>query len=272
MKQVDVVMADNNEKVKQVEKVEEYAIQSLVDMDMPITIDHLLASSALSNKSNEIFKKAKQVATEQSVIEEFTKYTDEMSENLTNKEEMVKAYEGLQETIHKSIDHAIQNGSTSIIDMKELSVLLKEITFVSQKAKEENYEIPLEMNGETVAINLRVLRGKESAGKVVATMTTAAFGQVAAEFSIAEGKVKGYIVGENKEAITSLEKIKGLLEGDLLEKGQELTELQFISSNTLHTQTFMQQIKNQENQASTKELYQVAKSFITSIQQMKSIK
>lgn len=272
VKQVEVVMADNKEKIQQVQKVEDYAVQSLLDMDMPITIDNLLAASALSNKSNDVFRRSKQLATEQSMLEEFTKNTNDMSEKLTSNQDMVKAYEGLHETISKSIDTAIQNGSTSVIDMKAISVLFKEITFVMDKAKEENYEIPIEINGENVAINLRVLRGKETVGKVVATMNTLAFGQVAAEFVVLEGTVKGYIVGENKEAIQSLEKIKGILEQDLSQKGQELKELQFISSNTLHTQTFMQHITNQDNPASTKELYQVAKSFITSIQQMKPIK
>ena len=46
----------------------------------------------------------------------------------------------------------------------------KQLALAGNLAKEENYQIPVEINGETTAIHLRVLHDKTEGGKVTAAL------------------------------------------------------------------------------------------------------
>ena len=99
----------------------------------------------------------------------------------------------MQQVYEEVLEEARYSPGINYVDLKMMQSCYKQLALAGNLAKEENYQIPVEINGETTAIHLRVLHDKAEGGKVKATFETEEYGRVAAEFSVRGGRVSGYI-------------------------------------------------------------------------------
>lgn len=271
--------------VRKSEMVEDYIIQSLLDYNQPVNVDNLLAADTLINHRGELFKEMKKQAekldkqkeepsdstvsqTEKSLVDLLDGASKDIQNSFTDKESANAAYQQLQETVSKMADISIDIEHIEAKDMKALSLLYKQISFATRMAQEENYEIPLEINGEITSVNLKILHNKNDFGKVVATMETESYGKVAAQFTVKDKQVTGYIVASDKEKTEQLENINKPFKQLLEKTGLEVGQMNVIQSSQVDIQRFgREETKPSEKPVSNKELYQIAKSFITVLQE-----
>lgn len=272
------------EDIRKSERVEDYVIQTLLDYNQPVNVDHLLAADKLMNHRGELFREIKRQAEkldrqkedslessisekEKSLVDLLDGASKEIQNHFTDKEAANEAYQQLQETVSKMADVSIDIEHIEAEDMKALSLLYKQISFATKLAQEENYEIPLEINGEVTSVNLKILHNKHEFGKVVATMETENYGKVAAQFMVKDKQVTGYIVGTDKEKAEQLEHINQPFKQLLEKAGLEIGQMNVIQSNQVDIQGFgLEESNPSENPVSNKELYQIAKSFLTVLQ------
>ena len=64
---------------------------------------------------------------------------------------------------------------------------VQQITFMKSMAREENYEMPVRINGEVTAINLKMIHGDGKEARVAITLETELLGKCAAEFTYTKG-------------------------------------------------------------------------------------
>lgn len=274
-KQYRQTQLDNMRNIKD---VEDYIVKLLTDFDQPVTIDNLLAADYLSNTRGstykELLEKAKELDKNKKTADT-TKLTEVLEEainrlqtDFTGKEAALEAYKNLHAVAEEILDTTASAEKPKSIDLKSMALTFKQVSLATNLAQEENYEIPVKIGAEMTSINLRILHGSEDTGKVTATMRTKDYGEVAAELSIEDGKISGFVASDHQEGVEELRQIETSFAEALLKNGKTIKNLDFIYSKDLNIHNFSKEAEKTINhhKVSSKELYNTAKDFIYSLQ------
>ena len=252
-------------------EVEDAVVEELLHNKQPVTINNLAAADRLMNSRGGVYKKL----DDYTAPEKRGKVKQALShlhEALTDKDSAQEAYEELQQVYDEVLEEARYSPDMNYVDLKMMQSCYKQLALAGNLAKEENYRIPVEINGETTAIHLRVLHDKTEGGKVKATFETEDHGKVAAEFSIRGGKVTGYIACSTAEGTEIIRDRSESLQKSLQQifsgkkDGPELGHIGVVHSSDLDLNAFEAEGLQEESAAvQTADLYQIAKTFITVI-------
>lgn len=266
------------ENMRNIKDVEDYVVKLLTDFDQPVTIDNLLAADYLSNARGstykELLEKAKELDKNKKTADT-TKLTEALEEavnriqtDFAGKEAALEAYKNVYAVAEEILDITANTEKPKTIDLKSMALTFKQVSLAANLAQEENYEIPVKIGGEMTSINLRILHGSEDTGKVTATMRTKDYGGVAAEFSIEDGKISGFIASDRQEGVEGLRQMEISFAEALLKDGKTIKNLDFIYSKDLNIHIFSKEAEKTINhhKVSSKELYNTAKDFIYSLQ------
>lgn len=275
-------MAQQEESVKaeyQEEQIQEYrqlgevgeaVIEELLNYKQPVSVNNLLAADMLMNRSGFLYKK----------LNEFTKPADQekvknalshLQESMTDKESAQEAYEEMQQVYEDVLKEAENGTGIQYIDLKAIQSCQRQLTLAGNLSKEENYRIPVEINGETTAIHLKVLHGEEG-GMVKAALSTESYGDVAAQFSVRNQKLTGYIACSTQEGTSRLQDKEETLRSafekhveSLVQNDVEIGSVGILHSKELDLNSFTAGEPSGESSVKTADLYQIAKAFITTI-------
>ncbi|MDE7017098.1 MAG: hypothetical protein K2P65_05905 [Lachnospiraceae bacterium] len=259
------------EEYRQWNEMEDAVINELLQNKQPVTANNLAAANMLMNKRGRLYKQ----------LDEYTKPEDKekvkgavshIQEAMTDKDAVQEAFEEMQHVFEEILEEAKYADNIHYIDLKEIQSCQKQLSLARNLAQEENYHIPVEIHGETTAIHLRVLHGKEKEGKVRATLETQEYGRVAAEFSIRNKEISGYIACSTSDGANKLQEREESLcaglkhhVGSLGQNAMKLGNISIVHSKELDLNGFMAQEQPEGSSASTADLYQIAKAFINVI-------
>lgn len=276
--------------VQSAQQVEDSVIQSLIDYEQPVSVNNIQAAELLLMERGSLYKQifgrsgAASVENDTSVNDAFDSVGDiehdalwqkaeDAANNLTDKSSAVSAYQELIGEAVSAVENMVHT-SDNIVDVKAAQMLYKGLSLAGNLAREENYELPVNIKGELTSINLKIYHNSSRMGKVTVTMDTDTLGKVAADFDISEEKISGMIAYDKK---TSGQDIK-VLQNNLLEQfskaQQESGQNKKISISLAETKTldlnrFGQDRDVEESkELSTRELYQTAKAFITALKSL----
>ena len=253
-------------------EVDDAVIEELLHNKQPVTANNLAAANMLMNSRGALYKTLNEFARPDSK----NKVKDAVAhllESMTDKDNTQDAYEEMQQVCEDALEEAQYDKGITYIDLKSIQSCYKQLTLAGNLAKEENYQIPVEINGETTAIHLKILHGKEDGGKVKATLSTQSYGDVAAEFSIRNNKISGYIACATPEGTAEIQNRSDSLQkgienavDSLKQNKLELGQIGVIYSNELDLNSFEAETAEGTAQAAqTADLYQIAKAFISVI-------
>ena len=268
---------------------EDFIVKELLAFDQPVTADNLLAAGLLIKErgkaSGRIYELASQNGDEEAVEEAMTR----LHESLTDERSAKEAYENLEQVYTEVLENAVyEQDASGKIDLREISNLYKQISLSGNMAKEENYEIPVRIGGEVTSINLRILHNPGENGKVTASMETAVYGKLTAQFGIAVNsmggyQLSGYIACDNPSALGMLEQSKEGLKKMLEQSDINIVNLNYIYKSGLDLTSVSRaasvpkeeaaaDTEGKKQEVSTKKLYDTAKIFIGYIQKGEGIK
>ena len=286
------------ETMQSVEAVEEAVIQSLIDYEQSISPDNIQAASMLIMQRGELFKQIfgrsgaasiKNDTTvndsfetvgeienkEKSVIDSLTFAADKAIEGLTDADTAKQSYQELIAQSSKAVEEIIYGQGISTIDIKAAKALCKGLALAGKLAKEENYELPVEIKGELTSVNLKIYHNQALTGKVAVTFETDSLGKVAAEFDVTEKRISGMVAFEKKSGKADMEQVKEDLEEEFTKTQQETgaektVSLSLAQTSKLDLNRFGQdrELLEEGNKPSTKELYQTAKAFLTALKSL----
>lgn len=211
-------MQEQIQSYRGLENVEEAVVRELVAYRQPVTANNLEAAAAFRRKPGALYRKLRDLEEGAGVSEGMRK-AEALIESLTDKESAQEAYEEMQETLSSVLDEAAE-APEDFLDLRTLQSCQKQLALAGSLSREENYQIPVEINGELTAINLKILHGTET-GKVNVTVQTEEFGQITAKFSLRGQRVSGYIACESSEGTTWLQGRQEELEKALTALGEE---------------------------------------------------
>ena len=155
------------------------------------------------------------------------------------------------------------------IDVKAAKALYKGLSLAGNLAREENYEIPMNIRGEITSVNLKIYHNAAQTGKVAVTLDTQTLGKVAAEFDVTGDRISGMIVYENRAQKTELTQLEEAVKQELGKAGGRKASISLVHTKSLELNRFGQDrdagSAAKDAKVSTSELYQTAKAFLTVI-------
>lgn len=174
----------------------------------------------------------------------------------------------MQDTFQEILDEAKEE-QTSYLDLKTLQSCQKQLALAGSLAKEENYQIPVEINGEVTAVNLKILHGGEG-GKVSASMETETYGRVMAQFAVRNQTISGYVACDSKEGTEKLwmiqDDLKEALAVDTASGGSlKVGSVGIMYSKEANAEGYTPKDLETDESIQTADLYHIARAFITSV-------
>ncbi len=264
------------EEIRTAVKSEEEILRHLTDYGETVTADHLLAAGTLLKNPKEIWRELNRMKEQKEDFEEIPagerKSLEEMGEefvkSLENKEDAGKAYEDLQETLQGIIERMAFSDSAKALDVRAMSTLYKQISFMGSMAREENYEIPANIGGSLTSINLKIIHKGQKESKVAIAFEAVGFGTTTAEFKLTGHGLEGYCTCSSPEGAGLLNEYKQFLE-EKLEKEQVLAgRIYFAAKENLDLKEFsLKESDGRQSGDHSKLLYRAARAFIEYVQE-----
>jgi hypothetical protein len=282
--------------IRAIKGMEDEIIQTLLDSKQPITVNNLVAIASLMKKPGQLAGKADEYAKETDLDKIFAGAKEDLIDNFTDEDQAVTAYDNLQKVMTDIFTKAATSEQATSLDVKELSSMCRQINLQAamrvarinvagnETYREERYDIPVEIDGEITAVNLLLRHSFDTGGKVSCAMTSAAFGVVNAEFDVKNGIVQGHIAGNDAEGLKKLgakadnlyATLNDILINQAGDAANKIGDIYFIQSNAPEASllqrneniltTEEQDERKDADKVSSKELYLVAKAFITFVQ------
>lgn len=276
--------------MKSVKEVDDAVLQTLIDYEQTVSVDHIQSASMLMMDRGYLFKqvfaKANQLddvinheaadienGSESTYIDKMTQAADQMVDSLDSKETAVSAYQELVSQATKIMEEVMYQPGIKTIDVKAAKALYKGLSFAGKLSREENYEIPMQIKGELTSVNLKIYHDSSQKGKVSVTMDTEKLGKVVAEFTITEQRVSGMLAYEQKDIGQAVEQIKAGIEQEMQQyindqKGDMRVNISLARVANLDLTQFGQDREVVEQEVPTAVLYQTAKACMTALKSL----
>lgn len=250
-------------------QAEDTILRELMAYKQPVTADNVMAAMRLRKDSGRLFRKLNEIdgsAGKHKVKDA----SDHLIESLTDRDSAVEAYEDMQTVFGQMLEEE-QDRNVSYLDLRTLQSCHRQLALAGRFAQEENYRIPLEVDGEWTAVNLRVVHDKDEGGKVTASLNSSAHGEITAQFLVRNHTVSGYIACDTEEGTGWLQAkeqdLRQAVAGGAETAGQPLKvgSIGIVYSKESNVEDYALEEQKTDAQIETADLYRIAKAFIASV-------
>lgn len=267
----------------QLEEIREAASVSGKEKDyleiyrQPVTLDNLQSCMVLNTKRGSSFKKAVELEEkipgreiseeEESILKEAESFLSSMEKEEVRED----SYDKIISRTKEILEESIHRRDLEYIDVRELQSVYKQMSFAANLAKEENYEIPVQMGEEITSINLKIVHGTAQKGEVKITLETESLGKVEARFVEMDDGLEGSVLTDYMDGKKLLEahmdNLQSALTEALKETKTEVKSIFFGVNEKLDINTPENRVRDENADISL--LYKVAKEFIYYIKGIK---
>ena len=178
----------------------------LEHFDIPNTVTNVLAAQQYMQNRNDAFRKLfgsydnTDSITEDDLEAIKEEILERFGEAVKTPKEMAEAQETLAEVAEHTLDNMIMiDDNVSSVDIKAMRLVNAQMSIFAERAKEENYAIPVLVNGEVTNVELKIVRGTKKKGMVDIMMDINRMGKVAAKFEAKEKGISGLIASDQKD-------------------------------------------------------------------------
>lgn len=269
---------ENLQMIRQAAKVSDEAISAVLEGKAVMSCDYLLAADYLRSYRGTTLRRIHALAGE---VDEVTSritsdeeaFEDQLSDAVTalhqhfdDKKQAQEGYQSYLEAAQGLLTEASMLARTDRMDMSQVVMYMKQLQFMGDMAKEENYEIPLSIGDEMTSVNLKIVHNKGEAGQVGISLYTMEFSNVYARFQMTRDGVRGVIVSNSRDGLFQMkEKHQKLAEGIRTSVGKEVS-IQYV--HTTKPEPKMAPMRQDTDEAAdTKDLYKIAKIFLITMKQ-----
>lgn len=259
--------------LRNVSKVSDEAINTVLEGKVTKSADYYLAAEYLQNyrgvTMNHLYRFARQTdkvtkraATGEPPLNKSLAEAEEaLYQNFDSKEAAKESYDNFIKTAKEVLEETTMLAGTQEIDLNSMVMFSKQMQFLSDMAREENYEIPITIGDEVTSINLKLVHNKAETKKVSISLQTMELSKVSAQFEATENGIRGFIASSSKDGLEQLKSYEAAIVSQIKQRTNKEVSVQFAYSGK---QDFKLEAtrNNTDETIDTKELYQVAKGFL----------
>ncbi len=268
----DKYIARQMAEVKATTEASEDVIEELLNNNTQVTPENIQAAMQFGEEPNRLFRYmraySRRVDNRTSDInaeDKLNKAIDAFPETLTGATSAKEGYKSLIDSMTETLTDMADIGADTTIDLASIGLMYKQLSLAVNYANEENYHVPVMVEGKLTDINLKLVHG-EDVGNVTATMELDEAGSVGANIRVTGDSVEAIFIGENREGLESLRGAAAIFSGLLKTQGFEEPEIRFVTGNPKASGKYIgRNADNNNKTVETSKLYSVAKSFIQSV-------
>lgn len=267
--------------VRQAGHASQEDVAFLKELELPVTVDHLLAVSALRQDRGSMFRKLWEKREQLQETPEAVSRMDHWEDLLTDADSAPEAYEKYMEQLAGAAQELTFGTEESYMDVRAMQLIHKQISVAGHAARAEEYDIPAEIDGEMTAIHLTIRHEETSVGNVSVTVNTGAYGRITASLTLRQQKAAGFVTIEQENAGEKLRGLPERLQESLRAAGISAEEIPILKGGSavskndtgtegrepLRTDRGMRNTAETAGKESTGELYRMAKIFIRALKQ-----
>ena len=150
--------------------------------------------------------------------------------------------------------------------MLAINGYLNDTSLLKDLSHKQFYQVPMNVNGETVQIGLSILSGKNEKGKVSIHLESQTYGTINAQLQLNGKELKGLVVCNHRSMASVLDRKVKEMKDLLPEEIQEMQVHVCAESNVAGSLSFGQ-VQQEENAQQTQVLFQIAKAFISKVKE-----
>lgn len=249
--------------MRQIKEIPEDTFTGLIQDGIVATANHLMAEQMISDDAafvKDYRKILKDRDKEKEFLDELEKLTDSFD---SGKESVQAAYEAFAKRALQEFSDAGEE-SKNHIDVRSFAFDMRQVSLWGEHAKQESYYVPMQLSEHVTMVHVKVVNGDKKGTVTVDLKENDGFlGKARAVFQIKEGKVEGLLQVADEKDLSSYREIAGKCCGLILEKTGKSADITCVQSQTMNLNAFHKDEKTE----STKDLYQIAKAFIQSVEQ-----
>lgn len=255
-----------NDKLSMVDRAfkETETVKLLEDLEIPVTIENILAGSDFVKKGRQCFKKldengkdTKEEADAKELIKKLAvKIVDDFVEgNISG------SYEEFTQNALKTSEEMIKDAS-SYDNLQEWARLNRQIYIAGSKSRFNEYEVPVETEDGTLRISLKIVDSDVESGKVEASFEDEIFGEIRAAFTVKDDKVNALVSARYEGGYEKLKNKEKELKEALTNAGFETENVTYVKANS-----FRQSVISKGSSTNTR-LFKVAGIFLKTMRKV----
>lgn len=255
--------ADAVEAARQAGSVSEDVAKALENMEMGKTPDNLIAADALINKKSSMYKDIKKNIRE-AKLPEFKSIARSIVSSFNDKESAVSAWDDMADKLRDLVNSETTYVNDTI-DLKSMSFSLKQMFVASRFARDEYYEVPMEVGEESCQVSVRITHGNDKGVRI--SLSSEAYGQLSGRFRLGSDGYEGLFQVDGAGKIDVNSKVEELM-SSYQEASLNVSSITFTNSSHVNLNVFgdvADTINTDEDNISTADLYQLAKVFIETL-------
>ena len=262
------------EELRQSQQFSEGGEELLLRLKETITPENLRAAQEYQKDAGKAFKKIKEYADITNNDGKLRNQITRLIEQFDNREDAGAAYRSLAEVQREIAENAVYDGeNVTSLDVREMGLVYKQISFAAKLADREQYEIPIMTEDSVIALHLQIVHSDTQQGVVEASMETERYGKLRVKLSVEQEHVKGFLIGSEETGKERLDTIKEEIAEHLEEMGFTADDLGTAIGKNVRTGFSFEDAEAERTHVSTKTrvstrtLYRVAKAVIGTIHQ-----
>ena len=181
---------------------EESVIEMLSANEEPISYYSLMAARNMLTSRNRLFNEFTNAISEDGNVDfDAIKQAilEKLGESVKAPEEMAEAQRVLAETAEKASENYLPDDSDlTSMDLRDLKMMRTELMLTASFAKNEQYAIPVMVEGEAGTVHLQIVRGDDSKGRVNIVLENDSLGKIAAELADMGDRIEGLIISSSE--------------------------------------------------------------------------
>ncbi len=277
----EVVLEQNLVELQRSLEAPDNAVALLQEFDRAVTVKSLVAADTLINSRADLFGGVKESlakksradlsASDEQILadaeETLKQASEEIQTQLTGRAEARQGYEHLADRVLGVLEQLEDLDSVSSLDIKALQATYHQIELGRALSQEEIYEVPIEMNGEWMNINVRMMHGTGTQS-AVAMMELEDIGRVAVTFRAATStQVETLMTAETRGGVQFLTERKEALAGRLSAIGGASSDIPVVRVDRISLDDLRRaaQTDTTINETTSAQLYQCARAFLETI-------
>lgn len=272
------------ENLEEIVKVKTEVMEVLKNSDLPVTVANLFAAKDYLSKEDGVFCKLNKISKHRPNQENTDEESDisfdlegvsgTLLDGLTDKDSMIKGYEEFKDNWNKSWDAMIPEAPFTLSDIRLLQGIGNGISFITQRAYKESYEIPLKVGDNYTSVNVTVLKNTGESGKVNISMEAAELGNVLAGITVKNNEANIFITSDTREGYEALSNGRDSLISLLNSQEIKIKQINYGMGNQIkdssryNNYNVNKQYNEEVEKVDSNTLYGLAKTILTHIKEM----
>ncbi len=247
---------------RELAQVSDSTLESLLGDGITVAPDTVMAQQALSEGGMQLWSTLLKLSGKEAFAQKSKKIVDDMSEG---RDKLAEDYEELEVDAAKLMEHVVLT-ETESEDVRSFMAFHKQISLAVKHAKEENYYLPLQRQDESISqVHVKIVHGSDVSGQVSVRVQD---GETEANglFYLKEGRIEGLIGVSSMADVDKYREIcKNCAESILNKIGMD-ADISCVYSKTTNLEASKSDGAEDHSEISSKNLYQIAKSFIEAME------